>query len=311
MTDFRLFAQAVYAQLPECADANLDDIEADIENYVRNTRSDVETATRIVRKNYVEDIFSDQRPLVTDIHSGYQLGGGSSNADVSEYHSLDSLFRQLHIRRSNLPDRVNENADFADNVPCEKVDRDRSKDAGIADKTDAAEYNLIDDYIRFLFRQYLEEQGLSTETKKEQIIALKNRFGTKKKPVYKDDLIADVVDASPTYVSEFGWGENGTVVNTAREAREGDISDSVRQTVRQRDGYECVRCGRAESETQLEIHHIIPAASGGDHTVDNLATLCRDCHQQAHGGTGMGTTDTAYNTKEEFWEEWIQNPSSP
>lgn len=47
---------------------------------------------------------------------------------------------------------------------------------------------------------------------------------------------------------------------------------------------------------------------------DNLATLCADCHYYAHGG-GASTDDghhtaasweaVEYDTKTEFWDEWI------
>ena len=43
-----------------------------------------------------------------------------------------------------------------------------------------------------------------------------------------------------------------------------------------RDGWRCVRCGLPG---RLEAHHIDP--DGGDE-LDNLETLCRDCHVAEH-----------------------------
>lgn len=34
----------------------------------------------------------------------------------------------------------------------------------------------------------------------------------------------------------------------------------------------------------LEVHHVIPLASGGEDTVDNAVALCPNCHRRAHYG---------------------------
>ena len=52
----------------------------------------------------------------------------------------------------------------------------------------------------------------------------------------------------------------------------------VRRQVFERDGYRCVRCGRAG---RLECDHIIPLERepGQDpYAVDGCQALCRDCH---------------------------------
>lgn len=48
-----------------------------------------------------------------------------------------------------------------------------------------------------------------------------------------------------------------------------------RRAVLERDGYQCVRCGK---RTRLEADHIVPLADGGAHHPDNGQTLCRACH---------------------------------
>jgi len=43
----------------------------------------------------------------------------------------------------------------------------------------------------------------------------------------------------------------------------------------------CEICG---SQSKLTVHHINPLLDGGEkHEYDNLQTLCRDCHEKAHG----------------------------
>lgn len=63
-----------------------------------------------------------------------------------------------------------------------------------------------------------------------------------------------------------------------------------RQSVRERDGYECVRCGIKQSQhkddygQKLHVHHLIKARDVEDpeerNAAQNLITLCRDCHRR-------------------------------
>lgn len=46
----------------------------------------------------------------------------------------------------------------------------------------------------------------------------------------------------------------------------------------QRDRGECQICRRPK--TNLEAHHIIPLSEGGEDTLDNLITVCEDCHRR-------------------------------
>ena len=54
----------------------------------------------------------------------------------------------------------------------------------------------------------------------------------------------------------------------------------LRFVVFKRDGFRCVICG---SRHNLVCHHIIPVRCGGSHNLDNLITLCEDCHKKIHG----------------------------
>ena len=52
------------------------------------------------------------------------------------------------------------------------------------------------------------------------------------------------------------------------------------ESVFRRDGYRCQMCGATKSDgTRLTIDHIIPLASGGSNSIDNLQTLCRTCNE--------------------------------
>ena len=54
----------------------------------------------------------------------------------------------------------------------------------------------------------------------------------------------------------------------------------ARQAAFARDMHRCTRCGSAGA---LEAHHKTPLEKGGDqYELDNLLTLCRDCHIREH-----------------------------
>lgn len=146
------------------------------------------------------------------------------------------------------------------------------------------------------------------DTKKAQIIALKNYFGTAEH--YDNDLIADAVGCSESYAKKFGRDDAGEVVNVEAARRGGRVPTSRKRAVRERDEFACVRCAATSSEASLEVHHVIPAANGGGHDMENLAMLCKECHAAAHGAHGRGTSETVYESRDEFWNEWIvESPS--
>lgn len=49
-----------------------------------------------------------------------------------------------------------------------------------------------------------------------------------------------------------------------------------------RDNYTCQICGA--KNTRLEVHHIKYRSQGGSDDLDNLITLCKDCHNKLHEG---------------------------
>jgi hypothetical protein len=65
------------------------------------------------------------------------------------------------------------------------------------------------------------------------------------------------------------------------------IPAHIRRAVLERDGDKCRDCGaerrlvnpnRLSPVTNLQLHHIIEFEGGGEHTVENLITLCTACH---------------------------------
>ena len=48
-----------------------------------------------------------------------------------------------------------------------------------------------------------------------------------------------------------------------------------------RDWHTCQICG---SKTHTEGHHLFDFFFGGSSDIDNIITLCHDCHKQVHKG---------------------------
>lgn len=68
--------------------------------------------------------------------------------------------------------------------------------------------------------------------------------------------------------------------NSLCRVERGKVSNKMRFSIYERDGYRCRRCGISEGYATLEIDHIIPISKGGKSTYDNLQTLCRACNYE-------------------------------
>jgi CO dehydrogenase/acetyl-CoA synthase alpha subunit len=69
--------------------------------------------------------------------------------------------------------------------------------------------------------------------------------------------------------------------NQIQAARGKSRSKRVRKEALRRDNYECIECGKNEN---LNVHHVIPISEGGEDSLNNVITLCIDCHIEAHEG---------------------------
>ena len=63
---------------------------------------------------------------------------------------------------------------------------------------------------------------------------------------------------------------------TSNSVPPSEPSDEIKDQVKKRDGFCCLCCG---TKHQLEIDHINPKYHGGDHSLNNLQTLCRTCNK--------------------------------
>lgn len=68
--------------------------------------------------------------------------------------------------------------------------------------------------------------------------------------------------------------------NALCRVERGKVSNKMRFSIYDRDGYRCRYCGRSGKFYDLEIDHIKPISKGGKSTYDNLQTLCKRCNKE-------------------------------
>jgi len=71
----------------------------------------------------------------------------------------------------------------------------------------------------------------------------------------------------------------------------GNISEKTRMEVLERDDHRCQVC---DKDSNLHLHHLIKRRNGGDHSAENLITLCASCHRH------IETRDVEHATKKCF-----------
>ncbi len=55
------------------------------------------------------------------------------------------------------------------------------------------------------------------------------------------------------------------------------MTEALKQACHKRDNNKCVKCG---SDYKIVCDHIVSLIDGGKNLMDNLQTLCDDCHKE-------------------------------
>lgn len=181
----------------------------------------------------------------------------------------------------------------------ERKDEINDKHDELISRRDSLQQTISDELDRFL-----DCNQLDFDTQKEAIIAVRAVFDQELSVPVRGVKIARKLGCSKGYPSEFVLEhfESGSAVIPKEYVRKRTaLSDQERRAILERDGSQCIRC---EGSGELEVHHIIPVADDGSNEPDNLATLCHDCHLDAHGGITL-SHEVIYDSREEFWN-WTE-----
>ena len=86
------------------------------------------------------------------------------------------------------------------------------------------------------------------------------------------------------FASEMGMKVHHAQVHDESIAGSRAVTKTIRERVLERDDHRCQRCDAAVGSTasDFELHHLLPVAAGGPDHVDNLITLCSECHGEVH-----------------------------
>ena len=124
------------------------------------------------------------------------------------------------------------------------------------------------------------------------------RFNNRSKPDWIAPSIQHKIDSHITIISKICdiLPVTNIIVETAefdphklknpnvrgKSYQEGDEKGfyNVKQAVLYRDNYTCQICGK--NHGRLEVHHIHFKSQGGSDRMDNLVTLCSECHNKIH-----------------------------
>lgn len=168
----------------------------------------------------------------------------------------------------------------------------------ILDAWAEGEHERLTDLLTRFVRENFKGEDLTDA----QIVAgIKHEFESDLPP----RELAKAADCDIRICQNIRWmGDNRGVIDRSGSDRK-SIPPSVRREVNRRDGFQCVKCGEG-SEDILQEHHIIPLNQGGMNFQDNLATLCEDCHKEAHAGD-FKKSRIAYQNKTEFWEDFCDD----
>lgn len=139
----------------------------------------------------------------------------------------------------------------------------------------------VDVEMREFLSSILEREVTETASYKTQIQSILDTVECD----VENGRLADVVGCSKSYVARFEYDEDRKQAIERewwREYRKESVSSAMREQIVRRDNNQCRRCGSTDN---LQVHHITPVTAGGENKDQNLATLCKECHKLAHGGS--------------------------
>jgi len=111
----------------------------------------------------------------------------------------------------------------------------------------------------------------SIKQKKESILRVINRL-KRYVSIYKyiiEDVLIDIRKIQEPNISSSEYQQSNK------------LDSNVRMAVMMRDKFKCQECKR--DNVKLEVHHIIPKRLNGNNTIDNLISLCTECHKNTQG----------------------------
>lgn len=103
---------------------------------------------------------------------------------------------------------------------------------------------------------------------------IKGRLLTYKSSMFNEETIEEIINKLSQ--KHNGYYLDDDIWQTICRVERGRVSNKMRFSIYERDGYRCRKCGRRSNN--LEIDHIFPISKGGKSEYSNLQTLCHNCN---------------------------------
>lgn len=274
----------------EKQDREIEERYKPLRNFQKQCDSEKKVATQqIVLSNKQKEIVRENskkiRDLITlnnstqfhDVPTSFEIAKRYDNK--SHYNKIDPAFLMAADIREHL-------ADYAKYIEKVKENRERYKDyKAKVDELFKKEYPIDFDSLKMpLSRYYKCEESMFNEVKLKPVVDCEYRvrmsYSSPKGQVrlYKedrfnlDDMFTCLESVSRSHLDRETYKKMAAV-------ERGEVSDSLRYDIMNRDNFTCVLCGAsARQGVRLHVDHIIPIAKGGKSTPDNLRTLCERCN---------------------------------
>jgi len=131
-------------------------------------------------------------------------------------------------------------------------------------------------------RRFFESENIGSETYETQVRRLHEHC----EQHIEASLVARAVGCSVSYARRFSYDPSRGAFEKewSKSTQREKVSPGTRTRIIDRDAGTCLRCSMDDKD-ELEVHHILPVSQGGTNEDSNLATLCSQYHQAAHGGS--------------------------
>lgn len=224
-----------------------------------------------------------------DLNKKYNFYFGSKNFDEENvydneiyYDSIsceDYLIYQLQFKKYDIEKEIK-------NIEYNKLKYNQYKKE-IFSIEDFGKYNNINEslsinYLVSLEKNIFQKSILKPKTNFELNVTLycskiNGEIYGGKSDIFSAEQILDLIERLND--KNRGFYNDREIWNALCRVERGRVSNKMRFSIYQRDGYKCRICGRSEEYDYLEIDHIKPIAKGGKSEYDNLQTLCRRCNK--------------------------------
>ena len=150
---------------------------------------------------------------------------------------------------------------------------------------------------RFLNRASCKRSGrlpLTIKANVEEVIRVVNKIPLPISHIVVEDVQVDIARLN-----------NPDLIGKAYQ-ESNRMDENLRIATIMRDGYQCTQC---KKKGKIDAHHIIWKEHGGKDSIENLITLCKQCHKKVHKGKLKLDVEGVLSFKDQIAQRTMQGKS--